>query len=217
MAKTSVQVYYDYTDQFELLDDAQFRKIIYAMIEYDKTGKHKKLDKITNIAFSFIKKRIDYDQNKYFQKCEKNKKNIERYWKSKAKNERIRTNTNVNERIPTDTKNTDIDIDIELDIDTDIDIDLDITNNSNNNKKRERESKKVCDAHTPVFSDILDYGKEKDVDEKYCERFFNHYESIGWVNGNGLDIKNWKLVFINWINKDKQNNNITKKQKKRVL
>ena len=26
MAKTSVQVYYDYTDQFELLDDAQFRK-----------------------------------------------------------------------------------------------------------------------------------------------------------------------------------------------
>ena len=143
----------------------------------------------------------------------KKQKNIERYWKSKAKNERIRTNTNVNERIPTDTKNTDIDIDIELDIDTDIDIDLDITNNSNNNKKRERVRRSATLTH-PFFLIFLIMGKKRMLMKKYCERFFNHYESIGWVNGNGLDIKNWKLVFINWINKDKQNNNITKKTKK---
>ena len=206
MAKTSVQVYYDYTDQFELLDDAQFRKIIYAMIDYDKTGEHKKLDKLTNVAFSFIKKRIDYDQNKYFEKCEKNKKNIEKYWKSKAKNERIRTYTNVNECIPSDTKNTDIDIELELDtvIDTDIVID-----------KKEKREREAAAAPTPVFSDILDFGKENSISKEYCEKFYNYYESLGWVNGNGIEIKNWKLVLKNWVSRDKDK--IAVPKKKRVL
>ena len=206
MAKTSVQVYYDYTDQFELLDDTQFRKLIYAMIEYDKTGEHKKLDKITNIAFSFIKKRIDYDQKKYFDKCDKNRKNIEKYWKNKHKKE----NTNVYERIPTDTKNTDIELDIELDTDIVLDIDIE------KKKKREREKRGNSVAPTHVFSTISAYGKEKGVDEAYCEKFYNYYESIGWKNGNGIEIKNWKLVFNNWVAKDKDKI-ATSKSKKRVL
>ena len=42
-------------------------------------------------------------------------------------------------------------------------------------------------------------------DKKYCEKFYNHYESIGWVNGTGREIKNWKLIFNNWLEKDKKN------------
>ena len=41
-----------------------------------------------------------------------------------------------------------------------------------------------------------------DSSKEYCENFFNHYEAIGWVNGTGQQIKNWKLVFDNWIKKD---------------
>ena len=37
--KTSVQLYYDYKEQFEILTDSQMRKIIYAMIEYDECEK----------------------------------------------------------------------------------------------------------------------------------------------------------------------------------
>jgi hypothetical protein len=43
------------------------------------------------------------------------------------------------------------------------------------------------------------------IDKNYCERFFNHYESIGWVTGTGQKIKNWKLIFKNWVMKDNIN------------
>ena len=37
----------------------------------------------------------------------------------------------------------------------------------------------------------------------YCERFFNHYTAISWVNGAGNKIDNWKSIFNNWVKKDK--------------
>ena len=55
---------------------------------------------------------------------------------------------------------------------------------------------------TPTLNDIKIYGAEQNIDSEYCERFFNYYESIGWVNGIGQQIKNWKLVFKNWVAKD---------------
>lgn len=78
-----------------------------------------------------------------------------------------------------------------------------VINNKDNKKNSERENKGNCVAPTHTLSSIIVYGKELGVNEEYCEKFFNHYESIGWVNGNGLEIKNWKLVFNNWVNKDK--------------
>ena len=75
-----------------------------------------------------------------------------------------------------------------------------------NNKKKNKNKKNSendCVVSAPTFFEVLEVGKEKDIDEKYCQRFFNHYESIGWVNGAGNEIKNWKLVFENWIKKDK--------------
>ena len=216
--KTSVQLYYDYKEQFEILTDSQMRKIIYAMIEYDECEKLPKLDKVSAMAFSFIKKRIDYDKNKYNTKCLKNKENIEEYWKNK----KIRTNTNVYEPIRTDTKNTDIELDIDIELDKELDI------NNNINKKSERDNKKIEDlkgkdiknpaeAPTHDLSSIIAYGKELDIDKEYCERFFNYYEGIGWINGNGLEIKNWKTVFNNWVNKDKDKIVKVDKKEKRIL
>ena len=82
-------------------------------------------------------------------------------------------------------------------------------NNNNNNNKKKKNNKKsesgiVANAttHAPSLELIIDYGKSLNVDEDYCEKFFNHYESIGWVNGTGQPIKNWKLIFKNWIAKD---------------
>ena len=47
--KKSLMLYYDYKDQFEMLTDEQLRKLIYAMIEYDKNDVEIELDKITKI------------------------------------------------------------------------------------------------------------------------------------------------------------------------
>lgn len=63
---------------------------------------------------------------------------------------------------------------------------------------------------TPTLSDIIAYGNSLGANSNYCERFYNHYESIGWVNANGIKIKNWKLTLNNWYKKDLENGIIKK-------
>lgn len=76
--------------------------------------------------------------------------------------------------------------------------------NINNNIKSERENINTPTA-SPTLTEIFDYSKSLNFNDKeYCEKFYNHYESIGWVNGTGQEIKNWKLVFNNWLKKDKK-------------
>lgn len=59
----------------------------------------------------------------------------------------------------------------------------------------------------PSLTDVLVYSTELGINnDEYCEKFYNHYESIGWVNGTGQKIKNWKLVFNNWAKKDNLKN-----------
>lgn len=86
-------------------------------------------------------------------------------------------------------------------------------NNKKNNKNKknvsDENSSLECDFVAPTLTEIFNYSKSLNFDDKeYCEKFYNHYESIGWVNGTGQEIKNWKLVFNNWIKKDKKINEI---------
>ena len=81
-------------------------------------------------------------------------------------------------------------------------------NQNNNNNKREKEIKREdtpsSDFIAPTLADIISYAEKLEVyDHDYCERFFNHYTAIDWVNGAGNKISNWKLVFNNWVKKDK--------------
>ena len=75
-------------------------------------------------------------------------------------------------------------------------------------KDKEKEWENInisANAPTPTLSDILIYSTEIGFDDKeYCENFYNHYEAIGWVNGSGQKIKNWKLIFNIWLKKDKK-------------
>lgn len=71
---------------------------------------------------------------------------------------------------------------------------------------------------SPTLAEILNYAKEVGLEDKdYCERFFNHYEAIGWFNGAGNKITNWKPVFNNWVKKDKSNNQEKPKAQKSKL
>ena len=73
--KISLMLYYDYLEQFECLTDEQLRKLIYAMIEFDKNDKEIELDKITKMAFIPIKKRLKLDKKKWIETCQTNSKN----------------------------------------------------------------------------------------------------------------------------------------------
>ena len=76
-----------------------------------------------------------------------------------------------------------------------------INNNININKSERDQS--FTPTASPTLAEIYNYACSLDINDKdYCEKFYNHYESIGWVNGTGREIKNWKLVFNNWLKKD---------------
>lgn len=59
--------------------------------------------------------------------------------------------------------------------------------------------------YSPSLKEVLEYGLPITNNNGYCEKFYNHYESVGWVNGTGQKIQKWKLTFNNWVSKDFKN------------
>lgn len=176
--KISLLLYYDYLEQFECLNDEQLRKLIYAMIEFDKNEVELELDKVTKMAFIPIKKRLKLDKENWINTCKANSENAKTRWKKE--------DASVCDRMRKDAKYADIEKEKEKE--KEIEIEREIIYNSGK--------------ATPTLADIIFYGSEIGANEEYCEKFYNHYESIGWVNGTGREIKNWKLIFNNWLKKD---------------
>ena len=157
--KKSLLLYYDYKDQFEMLTDEQLRKLIYAMIEFDKNDIEIELDKITKMAFAPIKRKLKDDKEKWTEICKTNSKNGK---KSHQKNELA----TVNDRQRMVTKLTDIDSDSDSDKDIDSDSECVINNTP---------LKPPHDTHTVFdFALTLDENyEEKSLKErcKYCVEY----------------------------------------------
>ena len=181
-------------DQKEIvdeLDNEEAGRIFKAIYEYEVNKKEIDLPKTLKIVFKQFKVKLDNYDGAYEEKCQRNRENIRKYWEKKKSNtneyERIRTNTNVYKIKENKRKENKI---------------------KENKRKRERE----YIYRTPTLTEVINYSLELNISKEYGEMFFNHYEAIGWVNGTGQRIKNWKLVFKNWIVQDnnKQSSSITK-------
>ena len=197
----------------ETLTDEQAGQLLKAFYDYN-LGKEIKLNGLMLTVFSNFKIVFDENEQKYQETCEKNKKNIENYWKRvKEQNtneyDRIQSNTNVYERKRMNTMATNININTNKNINTNLNTNINLNENKkniNNNIKSERDQSFTPTA-SPTLAEIYNYACSLDINDKdYCEKFYNHYESIGWVNGTGREIKNWKLVFNNWLKKDNKQN-----------
>ena len=160
--------------------------IFKAIYEYEATKEEPPLDKTLKIVFKQIKVKLDFYDEKYNTTCETNRKNIQNYW-NKVNNtneyDRIRSNTMAtNKRKEKKSK---------------------VNKIKENKIKCESELSHICDFVAPTLTEIFNYSKSLNFDDKeYCEKFYNHYERIVWLNGTGREIKNWKLVFNNWLKKD---------------
>lgn len=55
---------------------------------------------------------------------------------------------------------------------------------------------------SPTLQQVTEYCLERksSVDP---EVFYHHYESSGWIKGNGQAVKNWKSTIITWEKKNK--------------
>lgn len=55
---------------------------------------------------------------------------------------------------------------------------------------------KFCPPH---ISEVKMYFAEKDAPSEEAEKFFNHYESNGWLVGGKSKMKNWQAAARNWL------------------
>lgn len=212
MAKKEQIAFLLQKDQKEIVDELTNEEagiIFKAIYEYETTKRIPNLDKTLRIVFKQFKIKLDMYDEAYELKCLKNKENIEKRWGKKSDTneyERIRMNTNDTNKKKINKKKINKIKTKENKLNKN-NINNKIKENINNS---ESENKGVAIATAPTLDSILQYGLEFGIDGEYCERFFNHYESIGWVNGTGQQIKNWKLIFKNWIKKDNVERNIQK-------
>ena len=58
----------------------------------------------------------------------------------------------------------------------------------------------------PTLSEIQMYFAEKDALPEEAEKFFNHYESNGWLVGGKAKMKNWQAAARNWLLNSKKFN-----------
>lgn len=66
------------------------------------------------------------------------------------------------------------------------------------NKKKESKEK----ALTPTFEDVLNFFKNEGWQKADAEKFFNHYESVGWKINN-QPIENWEARANKWFSDEK--------------
>lgn len=59
----------------------------------------------------------------------------------------------------------------------------------------------------PTFTEVKLFFEEKDTPLSEAERFFDHYESNGWLVGGKSKMKNWEAAARNWLKNSKKFNN----------
>lgn len=90
-----------------------------------------------------------------------------------------------------------------------------IINNTNNinikkdNIQKAKKEKSESKFPKPLFEEIIKYFLEKNASEFEAEKFYNYYESNGWLIGGKTKMKDWKAAARNWmINAKKFNKTI---------
>lgn len=77
---------------------------------------------------------------------------------------------------------------------------LDIHNPEEKKKKlREKKEMLKCEIIPPKVEDVKSYFLSLETEENEAERFFNHFQSNGWLVGGKSKMKNWQASAKNWI------------------
>lgn len=81
-----------------------------------------------------------------------------------------------------------------------------------NNQEEDKRKLSPISAHKipPTFAEVKLFFEEKEAPLSEAERFFDHYESNGWLVGGKSKMKNWEAAARNWLkNSKKFNENLT--------
>ncbi|WP_040473876.1 hypothetical protein [Flavobacterium frigoris] len=73
--------------------------------------------------------------------------------------------------------------------------------NEQNIQKKLREKKGIepSEKIPPVWEEVLPFFKEKNNSEIEAQKFYNHFQSNGWLVGGKSKMKDWKAAARNWM------------------
>jgi hypothetical protein len=78
--------------------------------------------------------------------------------------------------------------------------DLLLENEQNTKKKlREKKGAEPGEKIPPVWDEVLLFFKEKNNFEIEAQKFYNHFQSNGWLVGGKSKMKDWKAAARNWM------------------
>ena len=196
--KNSFVFYKDWVEALSELSDAERLEAYEAIFRFAFEGV-KPEDRLIRIATASIFKSISRDNDKFEEKCERNRRNVMQRWKKLENN----GNTTANGDIRSNTTNTE------------------------NENGKENENEKENTPTTKVVGDIDKEKASKEVKKKaatptrfvkptveqvesYCKErgnfvnaqsFVDFYESKGWVVGKS-PMKDWKAAVRTWEQKN---------------
>jgi hypothetical protein len=69
---------------------------------------------------------------------------------------------------------------------------------------REKKGTEPGEKIPPIWEEVLLFFKEKNNSEIEAEKFYNHFQSNGWLVGGKSKMRDWKAAARNWmLNTDK--------------
>ena len=185
--KESFIVFTSYMKNISRLNMEQRGVLLTAMMCYQLGDDLPEMDAITDLAFSFIKDDMDYNNVKYDEMCERNRINGKKGGRPKASglSEKPKKADGFSEN-PTKPTQTLYEYEHDYEYENDI-------------KKATPSPKKFA---KPSLDEVKAYCQERNnkVDP---EAFIDFYESKGWRVGN-QSMKDWKAAVRTWEKRDKK-------------
>ena len=170
--KKSAVIYTDWINIFEELEDAEAGQLIKHLFRYINDKNPEAPSRLIKLIFEPLKQSLKRDLVKYEDKRLKNIDNANKRW---HKNNAVACdgiNGNANHAV-SDSVSVSVSVNDSVSV-----------------------KKKNNIFIIPTFSEISDYCQQR-KNKVDPEKFFNHYESNGWIVGK-TKMKNWKAAIHTW-------------------
>lgn len=199
MEKDNFVFYRDWWNAIKELSDEQRLEVYDAIMAYSLENEERSLSPMASLAMRFIKPQLERNRDKYEEICERNRVNGSKGGRPKKNPEnpvgycgktQKPSGFFENPEKPRETQaKTQKPKKADNDNDNDNDSDSDIV-------KRKRETKRFS---KPTKQEIQNYLKEQGITNVNPDKFWDYYESVGWVVGKGQKpMKSWKAAISTW-------------------
>lgn len=188
--RKSFVLFLDLKETVDSLSDGQAGKLFKAIFQYQKTGEVNLKGTLNTLFFS-IKNQLDRNEKKWEEIKQKRSEAGKRHTGNQY------TRARMEQMEQNGTNGT---VNVSVNDNVNVSVSGSVINNTTETP------------HTPTLEELRSYCLENGMEDFNYEKFYNHYESNGWINKNGSEIKNWKAKVRYWYKDDEQNGKLIKHQ-----